>query len=36
MLHTTGGSGLSTKSLLGRLIANESLTQDFERDLPVD
>jgi hypothetical protein len=36
MLHAAGGAGLAAKSLLGRLIANESLTQDFERDLPVD
>jgi hypothetical protein len=36
MLHATGGAGLATKSLLGRLIADKSLTQDFERDRPVD
>jgi hypothetical protein len=32
MLHPTGGAGFATKSLLGRLIANKSLTEDFERD----
>jgi hypothetical protein len=36
MLHATSGPRFATKSLLGRLIANKSLTQDFERNLPVD
>jgi hypothetical protein len=36
MLHASGRAGLAAKSLLRRLIADESLAEDFQSDGPID